>query len=114
MKMNCSRLLIDNKGLWFDLFSQTDPLWDKMKICDRNKFMQSFHKNRSKLCNNLCPIDCVIDGFVMIKNNYNEEKLSDPKFSLYWDDNKPFIVYRETPVMTFTDYFCYIGGLLGM
>jgi hypothetical protein len=30
------------------------------------------------------------------------------------DDTKPLIDYRETPVMTFTDYFCYIGGQFGM
>jgi len=33
---------------------------------------------------------------------------------LNWDDRKPFMIYKEKPVMTFTSYFCYIGGLFGM
>jgi hypothetical protein len=35
-------------------------------------------------------------------------------FKLKWDDSIPLIVYKETPVMTFTDYFCHIGGLFGI
>jgi len=79
--------------------------------------MLSFYDNYSKLCTDLCPIDCEGDGFI-ISNKYKQTKFNIQskvyEFSLKWDDSKPFIVYRETPVITFTDYFCYIGGLFGM
>jgi hypothetical protein len=80
--------------------------------------MSSFYDNYSKLCTHLCPIDCKDDKFVINLNEYKRKKLridsNVKEFSFKWDDSKPFIVYRETPVMTFTNYFCYIGGLFGM
>ncbi len=33
------------------------------------------------------------------------------KSSLFLEDTKPLVINRETSVMTFTDYFCYIGVL---
>jgi hypothetical protein len=81
------------------------------------KSILSFYDNYSKLCTDLCPTNCVDNEFT-ITNKYKQNKLSDNSnindFLLKWDDSKPFIIYRETSVMTFTDYFCYIGGLFGM
>src|SRR5260221_14672621 len=31
-----------------------------------------------------------------------------------WDTKEPLISFIETPIMSFNQYFCYIGGLFGM
>jgi hypothetical protein len=116
IKMNCSCYLYKFDISIFDIMSQSDrSLYD---ICLKNEnYMLSFYDNYSKICTHLCSIDCKADKFI-ITNKYKKKKLpvnsKIKEFSLKWDDSKPFIVYRETPVMTFTDYFCYIGGLFGM
>jgi hypothetical protein len=33
---------------------------------------------------------------------------------VFWDKKYPLITYIETPVMSFTEYLCYCGGLLGL
>ena len=77
--------------------------------------LKIFIKTISKFCANLCPINCINDEFI-ITNKFivtnSDRKLW--KFTLIWDYTKPLIINKETPVMTFNDYFCYIGGLIGM
>jgi hypothetical protein len=74
--------------------------------------MLSFYEKYSKFCSGLCPINCIEDEFVITKGS---KTISDyPDLELIWDDSKPLIMYEETPVITFTDYFCYMGGLFGM
>jgi hypothetical protein len=116
IKMNCSCFIIEKNKRIIEIISQSDNT--SYDICLKDeKYMSSFYDNYSKLCTHLCPIDCKDDKFI-ITNKYKKNKLRiDSKiieFSLKWDDSKPFIVYRETPVITFTEYFCYIGGLFGM
>jgi hypothetical protein len=71
----------------------------------------------SNFCFELCPNDCIIDDYILTEK-YNKEKLySDQnrsEITIQWDDSKPLILNKETPVMTFNEYFCYIGGLFGM
>jgi hypothetical protein len=115
-KMNCSCFILNDDKMIYEIISQSDET--SYDICLKDeKYMLSFYDNYSKLCTDLCPIDCKDDEFI-ITNKYKSKKLDiDSKinnFSLKWDDSKPFIIYRETPVMTITHYFCYIGGLFGM
>ena len=36
------------------------------------------------------------------------------KKRLIWDSTQPMFVYNEEPVMTFTEYLCFFGGLIGL
>jgi hypothetical protein len=116
IKMNCSCFIFKRNEVINEIISQFDST--TYDICLKSKqYMLSFYDNYSKLCTHLCPIDCINDEFII--TNQQKKKLfridsNIKEFSLKWDDTKPFIVYRETPVMTFTGYFCYIGGLFGM
>jgi hypothetical protein len=91
----------------------------KMEICRKNqKLMQSFVLKTTTICKTLCPKDCNNDEYMLdiLKaediDPYVKRKFF--KLTVNWDVSKPIITNRETPVMTFTDYFCYIGGLFGM
>ncbi len=119
IKMNCSCFLLKFKRKYYQkLFIQSDVVFNSFDIClkDRN-LMISFYENYTKFCNNLCPIDCISEEYFI---SYKEElgfARNNSKFwklSVFWDNTKPIIMNKETPVMTFTNYFCYIGGLFGM
>ncbi len=116
IKMNCSCFILKLNNEIYEIISKFDNTSYDICLKDKN-FMLSFYDNYSKLCTDLCPIDCK-DEEIMITNNFKRKNVSnDPiiyNLIFKWDDSRPFIVYRETPVMTFTDYFCYIGGLFGM
>ena len=73
----------------------------------------------------LCPPDChVVDYTYTIRTtetNFNNELWHMTNESnryyrrtLVWDSTQPMLVYREEPVLSFTDYLCYCGGLLGL
>ncbi len=34
--------------------------------------------------------------------------------NIVWDSTQPMFIYKEEAVMSFTDYLCYCGGLLGL
>jgi len=89
-----------------------------LETCKNGKqYLHTFTETYEKLCRTLCPIDCINDEYVIINEYRKYRKHSDFKYwnlNLYWDESRPIIIYEETPVMTFTEYFCYIGGLLGM
>jgi hypothetical protein len=101
--------------------SQLDYGFDKKKICpdDPDDYMKSFRKKYTNHCKNLCPIDCLKEEYMLYRRERVRTKLIkfdqiSWKTTLDWDGSKPTLLSKETPVMTFTDYFCYIGGLFGM
>jgi hypothetical protein len=98
--------------------SQSDYGFNKLNTClNDRKFMLSFHENYTEFCTNLCPIDCISDEYFITIKYQTDQIFFDPrywKFTVEWDDSKPLIINKETPVMTFTDYFCLIGDLFGM
>jgi hypothetical protein len=117
IKMNCSCFIFkDYDERIYEIISQSDRY--SYDICLKDeKYMLSFYNNYSKFCTDLCPIDCKEEEFMITNKFKNKNAGNDSKiynFILKWDDSKPLIVYRETPFITFTDYFCYIGSLFGM
>jgi hypothetical protein len=74
------------------------------------------HKKFWKECQNLCPIDCIKNTYViktlyeLNENDSNSERI----FNLFWDSGQPFILYEETANTLLLDYFTYIGGLFGL
>ena len=68
-------------------------------------------------CPKLCPIDCTQPMYFRTKFEkklLEERSLSNSSFNINWDLSKPFITYKETQAMTFTDYVCNMRGLFGM
>jgi len=89
-----------------------------LEFCQNDdQLLETFTENYTKICKSLCPIDCINDEYIIINKYKNNKKYSDSKFwnlRFHWDESKPIIINEETPVMTFTHYFCYIGGLFGI
>ncbi len=95
-----------------------DRVSNDSNICPNDSIkINHFYPKYSKLCTYLCPINCINDAYIISNKYQNQKSSSDSNelnISLFWDSSKPLILNKETPVMTFTDYFCYIGGLFGM
>jgi len=66
----------------------------------------------------LCPVDCITDEYEVAADSetfaVNVPNQNSFKSTFNCDQSKPFITNKETPVMTFMSYFCYIGGIFGM
>jgi hypothetical protein len=115
IKMNCSCFVTILNEKVIEIRTNLDE--NNNNICSNNNNLLSFYKKYEKFCTNLCPIDCIDDEFIITnKHDYKNPKIDSKiwKLKLFWYDSKPLIINRETPVITFTDYFCYIGGLFGM
>jgi len=115
IKLNCSCSTLGNRVY------ETDYGSNDLNFCSqvlyRNYTLDNLRRNYEKLCTDLCPIDCIQNQYDIIKGRTNRFSLLDQslfKLTLNWDESKPFMIYKETPVMTFTSYFCYIGGLFGI
>ena len=81
--------------------------------------------NMTNKCVKYCPKDCVTVEYnsrvvttdTRIGNEFWFHLSADrmySKKSLVWDSTQPMFVYREEPVISFTDYISYSGGLLGL
>ncbi len=110
-QLNCSCVIINN------MINQIYFRSANLKICEiENKKLNLFLLKYEKLCNNYCPKDCINEDFIVFERDDADIDVYPQKQEIFlsWDDSKLFINYKEIPVMTFTDYFCYIGGLFGM
>ena len=88
------------------------------------KYLHNVYDISAK-CLNYCPKDCqtveynwkTISSDTQIGNefwyNLTEYKRTTEK-ALVWESTHPMVVYREEPVMSFTDYMSYTGGLFGL
>ncbi len=116
VKLNCSCFGINFKKC--EILDQLDFGFQNLEFCQNDdQLLEKFTENYTKICKSLCPIDCINDEYIIINKFKNDKKYSDSKFwnlRFHWDESKPIIINEETPVMTFTDYFCCIGGLFGM
>jgi hypothetical protein len=121
-KFRCSPLIIKS------IISSIDEEENELKLCSRKlnnlceKEINS--ENIRNQCIKYCPKDCIdfeikqtnamefVNYFVLqqkkdITNDFFE-------VHVFWDKKYPLITYIETPVMSFTEYLCYCGGLLGL
>jgi hypothetical protein len=116
VKLNCSCVGINFKE--DDVLDQLDFGLRNLQFCQNDgQLLGTFTENYTKICESLCPIDCINDEYIINNKYKNDKKYSDSKFwnlRFNWDESKPIIINEETPVMTCTDYFCNIGGLFGM
>jgi hypothetical protein len=86
-------------------------------ICAKKKLIDKILSQ----CMKYCPKDCIdfeikqahILEFVDFGSRIEVTKYS-PEVNAFWDKNHPLISYIETAVMSFTEYLCYCGGLLGL
>lgn len=68
-------------------------------------------------CEKHCPQDCDNDEYYLSRiiehrdaYNMNETVI----IKVDWDQHNPIVEYEETPIMTLTQYFCFMGGLISM
>jgi len=111
IKLNCSCTALDLK------IYETDYGYNNMNFCRNFSELSNFRDNYKKLCTHLCPIDCIrneYEGTVAKRNHYSALDKGSFGVTLDWDQSKPFLINKETPVMNFLNYFCYIGGLFGI
>ena len=97
-------------------FNEFDHRFNENVNCNSSDLSISLEKY-SNISTDLCPNDCIIDDYIHTEKCNNEKLYSDQnrsEITIQWDDSKPLILNKETPVMTFNEYFCYIGGLFGM
>ncbi len=116
IKLNCScPTALYNSNNIFNL-NEFDHRFNENVNCNSSNLSISLRKY-SNFCTELCPNDCIIDDYIYTEKCNNEKLYSDlnrSEITIHWDDSKPLILNKETPVMTFNEYFCYIGGLFGM
>jgi hypothetical protein len=116
IKFNCScpPALTSDRNI-FSL-NEFDHRFNEKVNCNSSNLSISLRKYYN-FCTDLCPNDCIIDDYIYTEKCNNEKLYSDlnrSEITIQWDDSKPLILNKETPVMTFNEYFCYIGGLFGM
>jgi hypothetical protein len=117
-KFRCSPLIIKS------IISSIDEENNELKFCSRelNDLCDEeiIRENIRNQCLKYCPKDCIDFEIkqthtedIMRFHQSNEDK-KDFKVQIFWDKNYPLISYIETPVMSFTEYLCNCGGLLGL
>ncbi len=106
-----------NCSLWriANIISELDEEYENSKPCNSDLSKNCSNDKLYDKCNLLCPKDCIQESYY--RSIINLTTSSNTKVSivkLEWDDKQPIISYIETPVITFIEYICYIGGLLGI
>ena len=86
---------------------------------------RQMEKDFVKRCSKICPKECFrveYSSVVKYRNNYffNQVWINSLPFdrairrSIVWDSSEPMFAYIDEPVMTFTQYLVYCGGLMGL
>ncbi len=110
-RFKCSPLVIK------EIISSIDEMENEPNFCSKelNDICEKAvnEKNISNQCTKYCPKDCIQFDYQYSKHK-RVAKESIEETELVWDTYYPLISYIETRVITFTDYLCYCGGLLGL
>ena len=93
------------------IISEFDKKFNNFHYCNESeiKSCESLQVNITIGCEKYCSNDCIYEK-PSVKTDYSIQEFS----LIEWDTKQPFISYTETPIMTFNDYICYIGGLFGL
>ena len=120
---NCFPYLIDNFITEYQLNT------NKTKMCSTKR---DDVKNRRlketifvKRCSNICPKECIrVEYWSEVKMNerfFDNQKWIVSRFQfktierlIKWDSSQPMFAYIDEPVMTFTQYLVFCGGLMGL
>ena len=123
---NCDPLFIDDYIHESELKYSHIP---NLKMCDLVTSLESIRMSKYNLdidlegkCLKLCPKQCLSVEYTTTQHEYNINRdlrqilttRPNPNQQLLWDNTKPMILYIETPIMSFTEYMVYCGGLLGL
>jgi hypothetical protein len=106
-----------NCSLWriANIVSELDEEYENSKPCNSELSKNCSNDKFYDKCNLLCPKNCIQESYYRSIVNLTTSSDTDVSIvKLEWDDKQPIISYIETPVITFIEYICYIGGLLGI
>ena len=125
-RFNCTPIFIDNFITLYDITS------DNIRRCSTNLADMRMMKNEEILfvehCLKFCPKTCFNIDYsaqYFFEENYNNEAEYDEntgimteynryKRSIFWDSSEPMFTYTDEPVLTFTQYLVFCGGLMGL
>ena len=120
--MGCQSLFIDNYLHELDFYKNLSE-----KLCFYFTLYKRPYENLTitAKCMKYCPKDClrveyksrVVSSDSDIGNDFWHNLSVDHMFtekSLVWDSTQPLFVYREEPLLSFTDYMSHIGGLFSL
>ena len=125
-RFDCFPYFVDNSVFESDLF---DTNSHKSKYCSpglwpTEQYIENIEMQFKKHCLKKCPKDCLTIEYSSTKfktaNNfgtedwYNETKEFVYERNIIWDSTQPMFSYIEEPVITFTEYLVYCGGLMGL
>ena len=113
----CKPVLIGNT------FHELDYINDNYIECNNSnqvyfdRYLDANHLDSK--CIDSCPKNCLNIDFKMnwIRKAENDEinyGNSQRKLTMIWDTTKPMFVYNEELVLSFIDYICFCGGLVGL
>ena len=120
---NCVPFFIDN------LIHEKDFISDDTEVCPQEYGLDSYQLElKSKIsqkCLDLCPKDCLnVEYSSYLRKpeiHFGTKQLYAIPFNertfekrLIWDTSQPMLSYKEEPIMLFTDYLIYCGGLMSI
>ena len=113
----CKPVLIGNTFHELDYINDNYIECDLLGQRDVDKYLRA--NNLDIKCMDRCPKNCLNIDFTKnwIRKAENDEinyGNSQRKLSMIWDTTKPMFVYNEELVLSFIDYMCYCGGLVGL
>ena len=108
LRLNCSVNILNG------IISEFDKEFNNFLYCNESEInkCESLQFNLTIDCDKYCSIDCIYEELSV--NDHQYVTLIREFSLIEWDTKQPFISYTETPIMTFNDYICYIGGLFGL
>ena len=123
LKWKCVPLFTDNAITDYDITNETKFCWyESDKMFDYRRSETIFIDK----CWKLCPKDCYDVEYhtriVEMKNRVDDISWNDIMLkkkipverTIMWDSNELMFAYIEEPVMTFTQYLVFCGGLMGL
>ena len=122
-KFNCIPYLIDNFITEYDLIN------NETKRCSTNREDVMYRRLGENVfvekCTKICPKECFrVEYFSEVKRREiffdNQKWVNKEMFDrayermIVWDSSQPMFAYIDEPVMTFTQYLVFCGGLMGL
>jgi hypothetical protein len=114
--IECAKIV--NCQVWqlYNIITELDDNTTKLKYCSLNQqiyCIDNYSRNKEKLCQTKCPIDCTEDYFYPTHTYLSPDNFGF-KAILAYDEQTPILSLIETELLSLESLFCYIGGIYGI
>ena len=124
----CVPYLMDNFITEYDVINDETKRCSTKRVETKDVNRKFDENNFVEKCLKICPKDCFQVEFpskVYIRESYfnNQDWVDEEGANLYngpyervivWDSHQPMFAYIDEPVLTFTQYLVFCGGLMGL